>query len=196
MVNLLLWFLFSLHVRDITFLFISLLSYWKWTHIAHTFSLPHAYILFWILQTQQPPMSRSPGLAWFVTVPQDQSPWTSLVSGRICSVQGGLAISLGKQSLSRLPAKGNVRNVNPRHTSLVPIHKSLLSEYTVFTVLNEKSNLCLYLIEERAVISIWYIYLYHNYFRILSLCSNRGITIHLTSLMMQILRSKLYASEK
>lgn len=66
---------------------------------------------------------------------------------------------------------------------LGPVHKSLLSEYTVFTMFNEKPNLCLYLTEESAGINTGYIYLYHIYFRVLSLHDSRRITIHVKRLL-------------
>lgn len=71
---------------DTTFLFMFSLSYLKCTHVHCTYmSLPCAYVSFYILQTQQPPTLLLLASPWFVRVLLDQSPWTSLVSGHICS---------------------------------------------------------------------------------------------------------------
>ena len=49
-----------------------------------------AHGFFWTLQTQQFPMWLLPGLALYVTVHQDPSPWTLLVSEHISTLQRGL----------------------------------------------------------------------------------------------------------
>lgn len=138
----------------------------------HTYtSLPCTYVPFWILQIQQPPMSLSPALPWFVKVHQDQSPWTSLVSGHICSVQGELMISLRKLSLCPLPQqKETLVRWSPETHAGMSSHVTALRVYSI----NEKPNLCLYLIEEGAGISTRYIY-----FRYVSAHDSRRITIHI-----------------
>ena len=113
--------------RATTFLFIlslSLLETCTHTQNIHVSSLDLHFVLN--PQTPQPPMSLSPALPWSARLPQDQSPWTSLVSGHIWSVQRELMMSLEKRALCPLSQQKETRWA-PEMRGLRPVHTSLLS---------------------------------------------------------------------
>lgn len=100
-----------------------------------------AHGFFWTLQTQQFPTWLLPGLALYVTVHQDPSPWTLLVSEHISTLQRGLRCH--RENLIFVPNshwRKLVRWLLEMH-ALVPGHNHCIPSVHCFLYLMKKTQL-------------------------------------------------------